>query len=108
MLSMFATNTIVTLFGNARTCRALQLGFCCFAGDVGPLMHGILAGLVSVSAAAAVVNSYEAVIIGAVGGVVCVVKPHPENTGLICVALHSLHLGNFMSTAAQCERSVVD
>ncbi|PRW61429.1 ammonium transporter [Chlorella sorokiniana] len=64
-----AVNTTLAAGAGGLTCLFLSVFFGA-PGDIGPLLNGILAGAVSITAGCAMVTSYAAVIIGAIGAFV--------------------------------------
>ncbi|KAI7846332.1 hypothetical protein COHA_000169 [Chlorella ohadii] len=64
-----AVNTTLATGAGGLTCLFLSVFFGA-PGDIGPLLNGILAGAVSITASCAMVHSYAAVVIGAVGAAV--------------------------------------
>lgn len=67
--AQIAVNTTLSVGASGLTCLALAvlLGS---PGDIGPMLNGILAGAVSITAGCALVQAYAAVVIGIVGAFV--------------------------------------
>ncbi|KAI3431805.1 hypothetical protein D9Q98_010558 [Chlorella vulgaris] len=64
-----AVNTTISASFGALTCLAVAI-LLGLPGDIGPVLNGVLAGLVSITAPCAMVTTYGAAVIGIVGGLV--------------------------------------